>query len=119
MLSPEVFRSAGTLPTGPVSAWPKARHDSLMEASQAKKKATKVKATKGEMLRSGLQVAAMGAQNGTVSPAVRNARYETCQACPYFLADSKRCSECGCFMEAKTWINGNPDHLCPKQLWAE
>ena len=118
MMSPEVFRSAGTLPSGPVSAWPKDRHESLMAASREKVQATKVKASKGQMLRGGIQVAAMGAQNGTVSPEIRNARYDTCKACPYFLADSKRCSECGCFMEAKTWINGDPDSLCPKQLWS-
>ena len=118
MISPESFRSGGVLPTGPVSAWPKTRHDNLMEAAGMTKKADKVKASAQQMARSALQVAVTGAKKGAVSKVIREERYQTCKNCPFFLEDSKRCSECGCFMEAKTWVNGDPDTLCPKQLWA-
>ena len=117
MISPEVFRSAGVLPTGPVSAWPEERHNTLME-TMTTKKATKVKASAAQMAKGALQVAAQGARAGAVSKVIREERYSVCKTCPFFLADTKRCSECGCFMEAKTWINGDPDTLCPKQLWA-
>lgn len=56
--------------------------------------------------------------NGKVSAEIREERYNTCKACPFFIENSKRCSECGCFMEAKTWVGGDPNSLCPKQKWS-
>lgn len=80
--------------------------------------AKKVTASVGKMASGLLKAGAQAFVNGRVSEEVRNERYETCKACPFFIKDSKRCSECGCFMEAKTWIGGNPDALCPKQKWS-
>ena len=57
-------------------------------------------------------------QHGRVSAEIREERYDTCKACPHFIEKSKRCSECGCFMEAKTWVGGPPDLLCPKKKWS-
>ena len=123
----EEFRSSGVLPTGPVSAWPKDRHDTLMSQVEVKapskqvpktKHATKVKAGVGRMA-AGLAANTFRAvTGGKVSEEVRQERYETCKACPLFIEESKRCADCGCFMEAKTWINANPDVLCPQQKWA-
>lgn len=55
--------------------------------------------------------------HGKVSAEIREERYSTCKACPAFNSESKRCNDCGCFMEAKTWVGGNPDHLCPQKKW--
>ena len=121
MISPEVFRSAGVLPSGPVSAWPQERNNNLLEAQAEKKSsrlAKKVKATAGQMTRGAIRNAQQATVNGLVSKKVREARYDTCKSCPFFIKESKRCSECGCFMEAKSWINGDPDVLCPKKLWS-
>lgn len=64
------------------------------------------------------KVALQGIRHGKVSSEVREERYDTCKACPLFRESDKRCSDCGCFMEAKTWIGGDPDILCPQQKWA-
>ena len=118
----EELKSADTYPTGPVSAWPKDRHDK-MHADMMKihgkaiSEPKKVKASAGQMAKGLLRTAGQAIANGKVSEEVRNERYATCKACPAFLADSKRCSECGCFMEAKTWVGGNKDLLCPLKKW--
>ena len=64
------------------------------------------------------KVAMQGIMNGRVSKEVREERYDVCKACPAFRKKDKRCSECGCFMEAKTFIAGDPDELCPLKKWA-
>ena len=79
--------------------------------------ATEVKAGIGKMAGGLLKTAAMGLKGGKVSAEIREERYDTCKACPLFVEDSKRCSDCGCFMELKTWVNGDPNKLCPKQKW--
>ncbi len=112
----EQLRSAGELPAGPVSAWPWARHQKLMESTNSKPK--KVSASAAKMAKGLLKSAGQAARYGKVSKEIREERYDTCKACPFFLEDTKRCSECGCFMEAKTWIGGDPDMLCPKKKWA-
>ena len=112
----EELKSAGTYPTGPVSAWPRGRMDELL--SQARKPhAKKVTASTGKMAKGLLKTAGQAIRHGKVSEKIREERYDTCKACPFFVEESKRCSECGCFMEAKTWVGGNPDVLCPKQKW--
>ena len=63
------------------------------------------------------KVAMQGLRNGRVSNEVREERYDVCKACPAFRKKDKRCSECGCFMEAKTFIAGDPDQLCPLKKW--
>ena len=84
----------------------------------ARKAPDKVKATPGQMARGLAKSAAQAFTNGRVSPVVRKERYDTCQACPAFMPDEKRCSDCGCYMAAKTWIGGSPEKLCPRNKWA-
>ena len=83
-----------------------------------KKHATKVNAGIGKMAKGLVKNAAQAVRNGRVTEEIYKERYETCKNCPFFIEDSKRCSECGCFMEAKAWIGGDPDLLCPKQKWS-
>lgn len=127
----------GVEPKGPCSAWPEERHWRLMAESVngilqvtktssgattytiiKKDHATKVEASPAKMaeglIKSGLQAFS----NGRVAPEIREERYDTCKACPMFIEDSKRCSSCGCFMEAKTWIGGDPNTLCPLKKWS-
>jgi len=110
----------GVAPSGPVSAWPQKRHAAMMKESvkNQPKHATKVNAGIGKMAKGLVKNAAQAVRNGRVTEEIRNERYDTCKACPFFIEDSKRCSECGCFMEAKTWIGGDPDLLCPKKKWS-
>ena len=119
----EALKSAGTYPTGPVSAWPKERNDELMAVHDKPKPkpvvhAKKVTATTGQMARGLLKNAAFAVTQGKVSKEIRDERYETCKNCPLFIEESKRCSDCGCFMEAKTWLKADKALLCPKDKWA-
>lgn len=122
----EDLRSAGVLPTGPVSAWPQERNQAgpdIQKTEEAAKRQqqrdTMIKATTGEMARGFLKTATQAVMNGKVSKKIREERYEVCKACPHFIEENKRCSECGCFMEAKTWVAGDPNMLCPKHKWKE
>ncbi|ADF42390.1 RNA polymerase-like protein [Synechococcus phage S-CBS2] len=128
----------GKQPLGPCSAWPRDRHEKLMAglpsvvnadgtvdtfmpelASGGRvTHAKKVNAGIGKMARGLVRNAGQAIMHGKVSEEIRNERYDTCKACPFFVEGSKRCSECGCFMEAKTWIGGDPNALCPKQKWS-
>lgn len=83
-----------------------------------KQKATKVTATAGGMAKGLFRTATSAVRYGKVSSEIREERYDTCKACPFFVEDSKRCSDCGCFMEAKTWVGGDPDALCPQKKWS-
>ena len=120
----EELKSAGVYPTGSVSAWPKERHDRLMKEmnrlhpGQYKKGATHVKASAREMITGFSKATGQAVRFGKVSREIRNERMDTCRNCPSFIKDSKRCSECGCMMEMKTWIGGNPNTLCPLQKWS-
>ena len=126
----EQLRSGGALPIGPVSAWPRERNK-LLHARADKPDTTEPlvtyadprfakmpNASVGKMARGLLKTAGQAIRNGKVSAEVREERYATCKACPFFDADSKRCKDCGCFMEAKTWVGGDPKALCPKQQWS-
>lgn len=118
----EDFRSAGVLPTGPVSAWPEERHHELQLKYNVKTpdrvvRQKKVKASALQMAAGLVGTAKNLATRGIVAEEVREQRYETCKSCPAFIADSKRCSECGCYMEAKTWVNARKDKLCPLDKW--
>lgn len=64
-----------------------------------------------------LKTAGIALRNGKVDASTREARMETCKACPSFNAKTSQCKECGCLMVAKTWINGGPG-LCPLAKWA-
>ena len=118
----EELKSAGVYPTGPCSAWPQERNVELHEKMRvapapSATHATKVKAGAGKMVGGLLKTAGQAMRHGKVSEVIRNERYETCKACPAFIEGSKRCSECGCFMEAKTWVGGDPNMLCPLKKW--
>lgn len=113
----EELKSAGAYPSGPCSAYPRKRHEELMLAIKVTH-ATKVKASVPKMAGGLLKAAGQAIRYGRVSTEVREERYSTCKGCAAFIEDSKRCSECGCFMEAKTWIGGDPDVLCPRQKWS-
>lgn len=113
----EELKSAGTYPTGPVSAWPQERNKKMLEFYTVGTRATKVKASNKKMASGLFKTAGQAMRHGKVPSKVREARYDTCKACPAFIEDSKRCSECGCFMEAKTWVGGDPNVLCPLKKW--
>lgn len=117
--SVEDLRSAGVLPTGPVSAWPQSRNVAgpQMTGTPQHKPEPKIKVGIGGLAKGLGKVAMQGIQHGRVSAEIRKARYDTCKACPAFRKNDKRCSECGCFMEAKSWIAGDPDGLCPLKKW--
>jgi len=118
----EELKSAGVYPQGPVSAWPQGRNNTLMNQARERgraglQSATKVSASTGKMAAGLLKTAGQALRHGKVSEVIRNERYETCKACPAFIESSKRCSDCGCFMEAKTWVGGDPKALCPQKKW--
>jgi membrane protease subunit (stomatin/prohibitin family) len=120
----EDFRSAGVLPTGPCSAWPQERNHAMMSrASEGKSTGgvrvhyADVKVGSVQMARNLAATAKQAMAHGKVASDIREERMETCRACPHFIEDSKRCSECGCYMEAKSWVGGNPKQLCPKKKW--
>ena len=116
----EELKSAGVYPQGPVSAWPKQRHDKLTGEMHrhAGKQATEVKASAREMITGFSKATGQAVRFGKVSKEIRNERMDICKSCPSFIKDSKRCSECGCMMEMKTWIGGDPNTLCPLQKWS-
>ena len=82
------------------------------------KHANKVTASSAKMAGGLLRTAGQALRRGKVSEEIREERYDTCKACPFFVEDSKRCSDCGCFMEAKTWVGGDPNMLCPQKKWS-
>lgn len=124
----EELKSAGTYPTGPCSAWPQERNEALLSGAEKIEAVTtysnprysskKVRASTGQMAKGLLRTAGQAILHGKVSAEIREERYQTCKGCPSFIEDSKRCSECGCFMQAKTWVGGDPDVLCPKRKWS-
>jgi len=114
----EELKSAGVYPTGPCSAWPKERNEQITEQINGRRgKRKKVNASARQMAGGLARAAGQAIRHGKVSKEVREERMNMCKACPAFLADSKRCADCGCFMEAKTWVGGNPDNLCPRKKW--
>lgn len=107
----------GVPPSGPCSAWPAERHRELLKLMRMKDKPTS-KPSAGKMAKGLLKTAGQAIRHGKVSAEIREERYDTCKACPLFDAESKRCTDCGCFMEAKTWVGGDPDMLCPQKKWS-
>lgn len=124
-LSADELSCDGVIPTGPVCPWPKPegfevktrRSIYTVESFKQVKHATVVKASAADMAKGLFRNTAAALTGGKVSKEIRDERYEICKACPHFIEQSKRCSECGCFMEAKTWINAKPSVLCPKNKW--
>ena len=78
----------------------------------------RIKASGKKMLNGLVQTAKAAIKGGKVSSEIREERYDTCKQCPAFRQKDKRCSECGCFMEAKTWVNASPNILCPLNKWS-
>ena len=115
----EELKSGGVYPTGPVSAWPESRNQEITGfINQSATKTTPSMPGVGKMARGLVRTAGQAMMHGKVSSEVREERYDTCQACPSFDSKSKRCNDCGCFMEAKTWVGGDPDALCPQKKWS-
>jgi len=119
----EELKSGGAYPSGPCSAWPQERHEKLFAAHADKRNykngptAREVKPDIATMAGGILKTAKQAVQYGRVSPEIRAERYATCKSCPMFDSKSKRCNSCGCFMEAKTWVGGDPNTLCPLKKW--
>jgi hypothetical protein len=114
----EELKSAGVYPTGPVSAWPEERNKKLHSLMFGDEPPRKINASMGKMSKNLAKTAGQAIRNGRVTKEIRDERYDTCNSCEFFVKETKRCSECGCYMEAKTWVGGNPDGLCPKKKWA-
>ena len=118
----EELKSGGVYPEGPCSAWPRSRNTELsglqLETRKVKTGDVALNPPGIKKMAGGLmRTAGQALVNGKVSKEIREARYDTCKACPLFNAESKRCNDCGCFMEAKTWVGGDPDMLCPQKKW--
>lgn len=73
-----------------------------------------IKAGAIDMAKGLVRSAATLVTQGRASQAERDSRLEVCNGCSSYIANQKRCSECGCFMEAKTWIKGA---TCPLGYW--
>jgi len=122
-LTAEDLSCNGIAPIGPVCPWPKPEtwpvENTKKQVPQFKaiKHDTVVKASAAKMASGLLKNVGYLASNGKVNSEIRQERYDICLECPHFIEDSKRCSECGCFMEAKTWIAAEPSLLCPKNKW--
>lgn len=118
----EELKSGGVYPTGPVSAWPQERNEALMSnglirIEPAPDLPNHKMPTIGAMAKNLAKTTGQAIMNGKTTREIRDERYATCQACPAFNPESERCSECGCFMKAKTWIAADKDLLCPLKKW--
>lgn len=106
------------MPAGPCMAWPKERGmpgPALVEpGSESKQTNKKIKASIADMTKSLIENSVNIVKTGTLTKEARDERLNTCIQCEHFIEKSKRCSECGCFMEAKTWITGA---TCPVGKW--
>lgn len=74
----------------------------------------KIKASLAKMASSFVETGLQAIKSGKVDKDMRNSRYAKCLTCPSFISNTKRCAECGCFMEAKTWIAAAH---CPIGQW--
>jgi len=70
-----------------------------------------------QMVVGAAKTAAQAVRSGKVSVEVHAERLATCQTCPEFIQESRRCSKCGCYMEAKAWVGGDAKKLCPLNRW--
>jgi len=59
-------------------------------------------------------VGAMQGEDILVTDEVYNTRMSICNGCEFFRKEDKRCSQCGCFMEAKTRFKKT---YCPVNKW--
>ena len=79
--------------------------------------ANEIKASVKDMAAGLVKTGRQALRHGAISKELRDERYAICKACPAFNPKSKRCGDCGCFMEAKTWVGGDPRTLCPRKKW--
>lgn len=116
----EQFRSSGELPRGPVSPWPRGREiralNSFINKTDVRNE-NEIKPTFKEMATGMLRTGGQALHHGKCSTEVRTERMETCMSCEHFLPNEQRCSLCGCYMKAKTWVGGDPKRLCPAKKW--
>lgn len=116
----EQFRSGGELPIGPISPWPQGRDISTLEELHVRRNGggeKEIKAGVAQMAAGLIKTAGSAIRNGKVSDQIRHERFSTCLACPHFVHESSRCSLCGCYMKAKSWVDGPPKQLCPAKKW--
>lgn len=123
MLDASDLSCDGVAPIGPVCPWPQPSDweartvDPFKAKVSTKEHDTVVQVGVSKMAQGLFKSAGYAIKNGRVSSDVRNERLKTCMGCEHFIEASKRCSQCGCFMEAKTWIAGDKAFLCPKDKW--
>lgn len=58
--------------------------------------------------------AAEAYENARVDDVIREERYDICKACPHFVNLTTTCTQCGCFMAAKTYL---AHASCPIGKW--
>lgn len=120
----EELACEGVLPSGPVCPWPQPIVTETLNPLPATPSVnpvvhdTAIKASISDMAKGLFKNVGYAIKDGRVNSEIREERYNICKACPHFIEESKRCSECGCFMEAKTWLAADPKMLCPKQKWS-
>lgn len=90
----------------------------LFKESSTSPHARKVRAGLGKQIQGLGTSVKQAVQHGKVSSEIREERFATCRQCPALIEATERCSECGCFMAAKTWIAADPAKLCPLQKWS-
>ena len=49
-----------------------------------------------------------------VTEEIYNTRMNICKGCEFFIQETKRCTQCGCFMEGKTRLK---KAFCPVHKW--
>lgn len=73
----------------------------------------------GEMAKNLVSSTTQLVTNGFAPEDIQKERIATCEGCPSFDGKSRRCMECGCFMDAKKKIAGDPSNLCPLNKWSK
>lgn len=114
-------------PKGPCCAWPQERnYDIPVDPTNGQplidfasreilgEDGQEIKATMTDMAIGAMRTTVQIMRKGKLDQESRDARYSKCLDCPSFIKSSKRCAECGCFMQAKTWVAGA---TCPLGKW--
>lgn len=108
------------MPSGPCMGWPLSRNQpgprllGRNAPENTEERDTQIKASPKQMAGSLLQSSVQAIQHGRASSEEREKRMDLCRACKHFIEKERRCSECGCFMAAKTWIKAA---TCPVGKW--